>query len=173
MSGETMGDEVYQPASSDLWDQPNELDLENALGGDELDEVLDEGYSPPEKPLAVEQYGTAAREQHDGESLEQRLAREVPDVASPEGDGIGDQIGTDGEVVDPLAGRDRAGRMVEAEYGPPRTRNDVVARDVGIDGGAASAEEAAMHIIDGLPSPEAESPEAEAEPEAEPGPGAS
>ncbi|MFF7725548.1 DUF5709 domain-containing protein [Streptomyces sp. NPDC008001] len=162
MSGETMGDEVYQPAGSDLWDQPNELDLENALDGDGLDEVLDEGYSPPEKPLAVDRHGTAAQEQHDRESLEQRLAREVPDIASPEGDGIGDQIGTDGEVVDPLAGRERAGRMVEAEYGPPRHSNDVVARDVGIDGGAASAEEAAMHVIDDFPSPL--EPESESEP---------
>ncbi|MEU4212432.1 DUF5709 domain-containing protein [Streptomyces sp. NPDC026206] len=145
MPDDAMGDEVYQPVDSDTPDNPNELDLENALDGDGLDETLDEGYSPPEKPLAVDHYGTTAREQREGETLEQRLAEEVPDVAPPEGDGIGDQLGTNGELVDAEAGDERTGRLVAADDGFPRRANDVVAHDVGIDGGASSAEEAALH----------------------------
>lgn len=147
MPDDEMGDDVYQPVASDVWDNPNELDLENALEGDGLDETLDTGYSPPERPLAVDHYGTTAREQHDGETLAQRLAEEVPDVTAPDDDGIGDQVGEHGEPVDDEVGDARAGRITATDDGLPLHMNDVVARDVGIDGGAASAEEAAMHII--------------------------
>ncbi|MCA6095508.1 DUF5709 domain-containing protein [Streptomyces sp. SCA3-4] len=149
MPDEEMGDEVYQPVGPDSQDYPNDLDLENALDGDGLDVVLDQGYSPPERPLAVNHYGTTVREQREGETLDQRLAEEVPDIPLPEGDDIGDQVGTDGEPVDREVGAARSGRVVATEDGPPYHANDVVARDVGIDGGAASAEEAAMHIVDG------------------------
>ncbi|MBT2386596.1 DUF5709 domain-containing protein [Streptomyces sp. ISL-11] len=147
MSDEAMGDEVYQPVGPDPHDNCADLDLENALEGDTLDEMLDEGYSPPERPLAVEHHGTTAREQHEGESLEERLAEEVPDIAVPEDDGIGDQVGADGEPVDTEVGGRRAGRMLVMDDGLPLRGNDVVARDIGVDGGAASAEEAAMHLI--------------------------
>ncbi|MFF7690871.1 DUF5709 domain-containing protein [Streptomyces syringium] len=149
MSDDAMGDEVYQPDHSGTRDRPDGPDLENALEGDGLDETLDEGYSPPEKPLAAEHHGTTAREQREGESLEQRLAEEEPDIAPPEGDGIGDQVNTNGEAVDEEAGDARAGRLVAADDGLPHHANDMVARDVGTDGGAASAEEAALHITPG------------------------
>ncbi|WP_171169242.1 DUF5709 domain-containing protein [Streptomyces sp. I05A-00742] len=146
MSDDAMGDEVYQPVRSDTRDNPSDLDLENALDGDGLDEMLDEGYSPPERPLAVTRHGTTAREQHDRESLEQRLAEELPEVAVPDGDGIGDQP-RDGEPVDEEAGDERAGRLTATiDLMPPRA-NDIYARDVGVNGGAASAEEAAMHVV--------------------------
>ena len=49
----------------------------------------------------------------------------------------------DGEV-----GEYRAGRLVDPNEGiGPDTDKDLVGSDVGIDGGAASAEEAAMHIV--------------------------
>ncbi|MDT0449693.1 DUF5709 domain-containing protein [Streptomyces hesseae] len=147
MSDDVMGDEVYQPARSDRRDNPGDLDLQNALDGDLLDEVLDEGYSPPEKPLGVGHHGTTAREQRERESLDQRLAEEVPDIAMPDGDGIGDQPGGDGEPIDDEVGDARAGRLTATIDAMPPRRNDVFARDVGIDGGAASAEEAAMHIV--------------------------
>ncbi|AZQ69964.1 MULTISPECIES: DUF5709 domain-containing protein [Streptomyces] len=147
MSDDVMGDEVYQPARSDRRDNPGDLDLENALDGDLLDEVLDEGYSPPEKPLGVGHHGTTAREQRERESLDQRLAEEVPDLPVPDGDGIGDQPGGDGEPIDEEVGDVRAGRLTATIDAMPPRRNDVFARDVGIDGGAASAEEAAMHVV--------------------------
>ncbi|MEX2981273.1 DUF5709 domain-containing protein [Streptomyces sp. C36] len=152
MSDAMMGDEVYQPARSDRRDNPGDLDLENALDGDLLDRVLDEGYSPPEKPLGVGHHGTTAREQHERESLDQRLAEEVPDVTVPEGDGIGDQPGGDGEPIDEEVGDQRAGRLTATIDAMPPRRNDVFARDVGIDGGAASAEEAAMHVVPDEPA---------------------
>ena len=46
-------------------------------------------------------------------------------------------------------GRARAGRLVAPDRGSGEDAEaDLVADDVGIDGGAASAEEAAVHIID-------------------------
>ncbi|MEV5511269.1 DUF5709 domain-containing protein [Streptomyces orinoci] len=148
MSDDAMGDEVYQPVRSDDRDNPSDLDLENALDQDGLDKILDEGYSPPERPLAVNHYGNTAGEQRAGETLEQRLAEEVPDIAVPDGDGIGDDSDKAGEPVDEEVGDARAGRLTPVIDRLPPRRNDVFARDVGINGGAASAEEAAMHIID-------------------------
>jgi hypothetical protein len=74
----------------------------------------------------------------------------VPEVsASDEGDGLGDTIGTDGELIDDQVGDERAGRLLSWEtdvlgagYG-----DDYWARDVGIDNGAASSEEAAVHVV--------------------------
>jgi hypothetical protein len=43
----------------------------------------------------------------------------------------------------------RAGRLVAPDEGiGPDYDTDAIASDVGIDGGAASAEEAAMHIVE-------------------------
>lgn len=45
-------------------------------------------------------------------------------------------------------GTDRAGRLVAPDEGAHGdTEKDMLAQDVGIDGGAASAEEAAVHRI--------------------------
>ncbi len=42
----------------------------------------------------------------------------------------------------------RAGRLVAQDEGAhPDTEADLVAQDAGIDGGAASAEEAAVHVV--------------------------
>ncbi|MEU2779333.1 DUF5709 domain-containing protein, partial [Streptomyces sp. NPDC007162] len=92
--------------------------------------------------------GPGAREQHEGESLDERLRQEVPDVAAPEGDGIGDLPGGDGEPRDPEVGDHRAGRLVAPDEGahPDRT-GEAVADDKGVDGGAAGAEEAAVHVV--------------------------
>src|ERR1700712_5019412 len=54
--------------------------------GDSLDErgvddILDEGYSPPEKWSVLEKFGNTAAEEAEGESLAQRLAEEEPDPA--------------------------------------------------------------------------------------------
>jgi len=147
MPTEARGDDVYQP-QDDGQDPPNDdLDLENALGERGLDDQLDEGYSPPERPLGVEKYGTTGEEERRGESLDQRLAQEVEDVEPPDGDGIGDLDDGEGEPLEPEEGETRSGRLSEADDVPGR-RTDVYADDVGIDGGAASAEEAAVHTTD-------------------------
>ncbi|MGP4114711.1 DUF5709 domain-containing protein [Streptomyces sp. 4N509B] len=147
MSDEAMGDEVYQPQDSDYGrgDDHTDVDMDNALDEKRSDEILDEGYSPPEKPLAVNDPGVTARAQREGETLDERLRREMPEVREPDGDGIGDQPGMEGEPRDEeWSGERRAGRIVKDDYA---LSDDVVARDVGINGGAASGEEASMHIM--------------------------
>jgi hypothetical protein len=73
----------------------------------------------------------------------------VPEGTEPLGDEIGDLPGGEGEPVDPQAGADRAGRLVAPDEGAHSvTTKDEVATDVGIDAGAAGAEEAAMHVVE-------------------------
>jgi hypothetical protein len=123
------------------------LDPEDTL--DDRDELA-EGYSPPEHTRATEGWGTTARETAEGESWEGRLAREVPDLADDaDNDGLGDSEDTDGELVDEEVGDVRAGRLVASDEGSGAdTDEELYASDEGIDGGAASAEEAAVHVID-------------------------
>ncbi|MGW7438751.1 DUF5709 domain-containing protein [Streptomyces sp. NPDC054849] len=158
MSENQMGDDVYQPTGTPEEQQDTaSVDLQNAVDERTYDEMLDEGYSPPEKPLGVTKYGTTAAEQHAGETLDERLSQEVPDVAEPEGDGLGDLPGGQGELIDAEAGTDRAGRLRAPDEGVRTdTTKELIARDEGIDGGAASAEEAAMHVVEGGPPVEGE-----------------
>ncbi|MFD9116441.1 DUF5709 domain-containing protein [Streptomyces bottropensis] len=149
MTDENMADDAYQPTGgNEEQEDASPLDLQDALGERTYDDILDEGYSPQEKPLGVDRSGTTAAEQHEGESLDDRLRQEVPDVEVPPGDGIGDLPGGEGEPVDPEAGADRAGRLVAPDEGVRTdTTKELVAEDEGIDGGAAGAEEAAMHVV--------------------------
>jgi hypothetical protein len=102
-------------------------------------------------------FGSTADEQEEGESLDQLLAEEEPDDALdlddddlPEDDEDTDEADEylDGLLLDD--GPDpRAGRLVAEDEGAhPDEEADLVARDVGIDGGAASAEEAALHVVE-------------------------
>ncbi|MDQ0694447.1 hypothetical protein QF048_000889 [Streptomyces sp. W4I9-2] len=76
MPADARGDDVYQPQDDDDGDPPSdELGLENTLGERDLDDQMEEGYSPPERPLAMNKFGSGA-EVHDGKSLDQRLAQE-------------------------------------------------------------------------------------------------
>ncbi|GGS77860.1 DUF5709 domain-containing protein [Streptomyces cinerochromogenes] len=152
-----MADDAYQPTgSNEEQEDAGPLDLQDAVGERTYDDILDEGYSPPERPLGVTRHGTTAAEQHEGETLDERLGQEVPDVTPPAGDEIGDLPGGEGEPVDPEAGESRAGRLVAPDEGAHTdTTKEEVAQDVGIDGGAAGAEEAAVHVIpDGTGLPE-------------------
>jgi hypothetical protein len=119
------------------------------LLSDGVGDPLDRGWSPPERPWAVEHSGVTAAERRQGETLDQRLAEEMPDVTEPDGDGIGDCQGTDGEPWDNEVGASRSGRLVAPNEGAHEDdESGLIATDVGIDGAAASAEEAAMHIVD-------------------------
>ncbi|MFF5563267.1 DUF5709 domain-containing protein [Streptomyces sp. NPDC012623] len=141
------GDEVYQPDGSEIGEDEGILDSEDTLV-DRGADPFDEGWSPPERPLGVERTGTTAAEQRAGESLDQRLAVEVPDVAAPVGDGIGDLPYGEGEELDGEVGDERSGRLVAPDEGAHEdAEKDMIASDVGIDGAAASAEEAAVHLV--------------------------
>jgi hypothetical protein len=133
MSTTPFADDVYQPDSQG---QEGErfADLEDALDEPNADDLLDTGYSPPDRqPQGTQRH----------ETLDERLAEEEPDVwqRPDDGDGIGDCVDTDGEPIDAEVGTRRSGRLVAGE-------SDTIAHDVGVDGGAASAEEAAMHIVE-------------------------
>ncbi|MFE7617698.1 DUF5709 domain-containing protein [Streptomyces sp. NPDC057496] len=147
MNDADRGDDVYQPQQPEASDPMEQLDVEDTLDDRGLADALDEGYSPPERPWAVEDLGTTAAEQHTGESLESRLARELPDTsgADGDGDGVGDLSDGDGEPWDGEVGTVRAGRLTrQLDIDEPDT---LAAEDVGIDGAGASAEEAAMHVV--------------------------
>ena len=109
-----------------------------------VEDALDEGYSPPEKPSVLLRHG-------EHESLDDRLAEEEPELdpyAEPEQEDnltVRDELENldDGEVGD-----QRAGRLIDPNQGiGPDVDKDLIGEDVGIDAGAASAEEAAMHIV--------------------------
>jgi len=129
----TFGDEVYATGDDDA----EFLDQAETLTGDgvEQDEPLDTSYSPPDFSPVATRYGNTAAEQAEGESLDQRLAQEVPDV--------------DPDDVTAEEPAPRSGRLVAPDEGAhENTESDVVAYDVGKAGSAASAEEAAMHVVE-------------------------
>ncbi|MGW3243996.1 DUF5709 domain-containing protein [Streptomyces sp. NPDC001070] len=142
-----MGDEVYQPDGSEVQDDAGLLEPEDTLDYHGVDQILDEGYSPPERPWAVNKAATTAAGRLQGETLDERLAEELPDLPIPDGDGIGDAWDTDGELIDAEVGGPRAGRLVAPDEGAHYETEGMVAHDIGIDGAAASAEEAAMHLV--------------------------
>lgn len=124
-----------------------QLDEPDMLTDDGYD-PLDEGWSPPEKPRGLDAWGVTPAEEHEGESLEDRLRREEGPRSGDPGDGLGDVAGTDGELLDDEVGDRRAGRLVARDGGDGVYVDDGWADDAGIDGAAASAEEAAVHVID-------------------------
>jgi hypothetical protein len=140
---------IYGTDGTDPEEASGVLEPEDTLDGTTgVRDVLDTGWSPAERPWAVDDWGTTEAEESAGESLDGRLARELPDAAEDEGDGLGDSSDTDGELVDDEVGDARAGRLVDAGDGEGEDADDEMwARDEGIDGGAASAEEAAVHVV--------------------------
>lgn len=132
-----MADEV--PEGNEQFDQLQPDDTLNDRG---VVDTLDEGYSPPEAWSAAESFGSTAEEQRAGESLDRRIAQEVPE-RDPYSDEDDDYL-DDGEV-----GSRRAGRLVESNSGSGEdSESELYGTDVGIDGAGSSAEEAAVHVID-------------------------
>jgi hypothetical protein len=125
------------------------LEPEDTLdGAPGVRDVLDTGWSPAERPWAVDDWGTTEAEEAAGESLDGRLSRELPDRSEDDGDGLGDSSDTDGELLDDEVGDERAGRLVDSNDGGATDDDEELwAQDQGIDGAAASAEEAAVHIV--------------------------
>jgi hypothetical protein len=121
--------------------------VSDSLSGDTDDDTA--GYSPADRPWVSNDWGTTEREEEAGESLDGRLARELPDRASADGDGdgLGDASDTDGELLDDEVGGDRAGRLGDTGDGVVDTDDELYAEDEGIDGAGASAEEAAVHVV--------------------------
>jgi hypothetical protein len=67
---------------------PAALSASEDLDEDELDvDPLEGGVEPAEHWAGVDRWGTTPLEQEEGESLDDRLAQERPDVQETEGDG--------------------------------------------------------------------------------------
>jgi len=121
-------DYEVQPEASDLGAAVQLETAESLVGPPDTDPV-DAGYSPPDRPYALDDDELTVAGQRDGETLDERLARELPE-----------------EVPVDV---DRAGRLADPEQLGLMERGDAIeGQDVGVDGGAASAEEAAVHIVD-------------------------
>lgn len=152
--------------SADLEDY-EVLDSFDTLAGAPPDDPLDRGIATPDRWSAGTRFGTTAEEQQAGESLDQLLAEEEPDDGLDRDDDRPDGLPWDENAPDDdierfaeVAGPDpRAGRLITtaADYTGAVYLDwdgDATARDVGIDGGGASAEEAALHyLVDGDTGP--------------------
>jgi hypothetical protein len=141
--------------SADLEDYQVE-DSADTLDGPPGDDPLDRGVIPPERWSSPMRIGSRASEQESGESLDELLAEEEPDVTGEIDDERPEDIADDedaaDEDVDGLLLDDgpdpRAGRLVADDEGAdPDQEPDLLAHDVGVDGGAATAEEAAVHVV--------------------------
>jgi hypothetical protein len=124
------------------------LEPADTLETDDLrGDVLDTGIDAGEGYRGANRYGTTADEELRGESLDQLLAEEEPDVGVDAPWTDEDDPSDDDRPTEP-----RSGRLVAPDEGAhPDAEDNVVAFDVGIDGGAASAEEAAVHLTDEPP----------------------
>ena len=118
-----------QPEAPDLGATVQLETAESLVGPADGNDAVDAGYSPPDRPYALDDDELTVAGQAAGETLDERLAREVPE-----------------EVPVDV---DRAGRLADPEQLGAMERTDSIeGQDVGIDGGAASAEEAAVHVVD-------------------------
>jgi hypothetical protein len=158
ITGDSTDNESYHGYSVDDETQPQSTG-DSLVDDERLPEPLDEGFSPPEKWSAGQGFGNTPLEESMGESLDQRLEQEDPEpdpyeVADAEAERgdlaslVAEESPTEGEIT-PDADGERAGRLVAEDEGVRTdTEKDLVATDVGIDGAAAGAEEAAMHVVD-------------------------
>ena len=146
-------------------DDEDQLQPEDTLDQEDVDDVLDRGYSPADHARGSLAHGVTAEEQHRDETIDERILQELPDPASAYGapdneSGLDDDERVGGDDPDSIDAEDdwlgdnevgdqRAGRLVADDEGAhDDDEKQAWASDVGIDGAGASAEEAAMHIVD-------------------------
>ncbi len=121
-------DYEQQPEAADIADSVQDDTAETLIGPPGVD-PLDAGYIPPDRPYGLDDDAVTAAGQLEGESLGDRLRREQPEQA----------------VMD----TGRSGRISIADEGAALETPDAMdGVDEGLDGGAASAEEAAVHYVD-------------------------
>jgi hypothetical protein len=152
------GDSVYE--SGDPVDDTDGLDPVEGLTGDDPDEAMQTGYSPPEREPYNLRHMPTASEARRGESLDEHLAEEEPELSDEDESEVTDEDSADTTIEDEPDNRwddsdvadpqPRAGRLVAPDEGCHGDQDsDETARDVGPAGYASSAEEAAMHIVNG------------------------
>ncbi|MBT0994352.1 hypothetical protein KIN34_08645 [Cellulomonas sp. DKR-3] len=115
--------------------ETDQLPREDTLIDRGVDDLLDEGYSPPERDTRTH-YGETPWEEKHRETIDQRERQEEPEVWEQRPRVAGDRE------------EDRAGRLVADDSATDSGGNDEFAVDAGVSGGAATAEEAAMHLVE-------------------------
>ncbi len=148
-----MIDDAAQSDVPDVEEQLSQGQEGDTLVDRGLDDALDEGYSPPERYSSAERFGNTAEEMREGETFEERLRQEVPEESvvygADDGEAALDVPAEDDFLDDGEVGDSRAGRLVDPDEGIGiDDEKDLIGDDVGIDGAGASAEEAAVHIVD-------------------------
>jgi hypothetical protein len=158
---------MTDPYTQSQHDLGEGVQLENAetLAGPVRDDQLDAGWVPPDRPVAID------RDPDDPETIEERLAEDEPEGGDegagsydpelaytplPEAEEYAEEVDAELGIADGQGGLyadgdgdfgGRAGRLVapdEGAHGDDEAES--IGTDVGIDGGAASAEEAAVHL---------------------------
>jgi hypothetical protein len=129
--------EPFDSIDSELEDD-GVLDSSDTLEGDVGDDPLDSGIDAGDRYSAGERFGTTASEERQGESLDQLLAEEEPDV-----DPYAETGWRDSGTAHP------AGRLVAENEGLGEDDEpELIGTAEGYDGDAESAEEEAVHVID-------------------------
>ena len=133
------------------------LDANDTLDGNPGDDPLDQGVVTPDRWSAGTRYALEGEE--DSESLDELLAEEEPDIDDDSDEESWDENATRNDVARLERDEDadaRAGRLAAPEadvYGDPDKDvpgiqdGELLGQDTGIDGGGASAEEAAVHVV--------------------------
>ncbi len=145
----------------------DQLDASDTLVAGPVSDPLDTGVSVPDYAPPYYRHPEAWDPDHH-ETIEDRIRQEEPDPHSDYGapdNESGLDVprvgGDDPDAIDPEdewlgdgeVGRARAGRLLAPDRGILEDVDaELVGDDVGVDGGAASAEEAAVHVIDDEPS---------------------
>jgi hypothetical protein len=132
-----------EPAEDDGVIQPTDgLTYEDVTA-----DILDTGVDAGEGYRAATRFGTTAEEAFEGESLDDLLSEEEPEPALDP-----DWTDEDEPLDDGATAQPRTGRLLQPDEGAHADEeSEAIAQDIGIDGGAASAEEAAMHLTDEPP----------------------
>ncbi|MDD7933619.1 DUF5709 domain-containing protein [Actinomycetospora straminea] len=143
---------MTEPEHSD--EVPEEPDLGASVqleSGETLDgrpgtDGLDAGVVAPNRPFGLDDPDTTPEGQRERETIDDRLTREIPDDTGGAATAPGPELSEGGIASE--AGQGRSGRLTAAEPDPDQVPGrSLAAEDVGIAGGAASAEEAAVHDI--------------------------
>jgi hypothetical protein len=149
-----MSETPHEDGAWDL-DENEVLDPADSLDGNLTDDPLDQGIALPDRWSRALRREMEADE--DSASLEELLAAEEPDESADSDVEPWDENDSAEDVSRKeraLGQQRRAGRLIaHAEEYTDSDRSLVVedrgtALDVGIDGGAATAEEAAVHVVD-------------------------
>lgn len=111
----------------------DQIDPSESLTGDNTDDPLDAGYSPPDREPHHLRDARTTGDEREGKTLDEKLREQEPEV--------------DESDVRPADADPRAGRLVAPDEGAhPDEEKDEIAEDVGRAGYAFSSEEAAVHV---------------------------